>query len=201
VTFFKFGARWSWVVSATPGILTSGKKPRHTLNRKLGGPQKPVQACEENYIGYGTINVLCLGDQHFTNVCPCVENQSYGYEYAGQVKVNAEKVCGYEAVVRHQYGGNAYSTFTDKNVPLSSKKVKQSHYRRWWFQEVQASILQDSRYMKVVNLIALCIGRLYPPGNITETHYFQRLKQRCPTKHLVYIFQTKRHRIPVLQSN
>ena len=43
-----------------------------------------------------------------------------------------------------------------------TKKVKQSHYRPWGFQEVGAPRFQDSRHMKVVSLSALCTGRLYP---------------------------------------
>ena len=41
------------------------------------------------------------------------------------------------------------------------KKAKQSHYRPWWFQEVEAPRFQDNRYMKVVRS-ALRTGRLYP---------------------------------------
>ena len=33
----------------------------------------------------------------------------------------------------------------------------------------------DNRHMKVVRLSALRTGRLYPPGNITDTHFCQRL--------------------------
>ena len=42
------------------------------------------------------------------------------------------------------------------------KKVKQSHYRPWGFQEVKAPRFQDTRHMKVVRLSALRTGRLYP---------------------------------------
>jgi len=51
--------------------------------------------------------------------------------------------------------------------------VKQSHYKPGLaqrFQEADAPRFQDSRHMKVVNLSALCTGRLYPAGNIPGTH-------------------------------
>ena len=43
--------------------------------------------------------------------------------------------------------------------------------RPWGFQEVEAPGIQDSQHMKVVRLLALGTGRLYPPGNITGTHF------------------------------
>ena len=49
-------------------------------------------------------------------------------------------------------------------------EVKQSLYRPWWFQEVEAPRFRDSRYMKVVSS-ALRTGRLYPPGNIPGSHF------------------------------
>jgi hypothetical protein len=53
---------------------------------------------------------------------------------------------------------------------IKIKKVHQSHYRPWGFQEVKASRFQDSQHMKVVRLSALHIGLLYPPlGNIPST--------------------------------
>ena len=45
------------------------------------------------------------------------------------------------------------------------------------FQEVETSIFQDYRNMKLVKLSALRTGRLYPPGNIPGTHFSQRLSQ------------------------
>ena len=45
---------------------------------------------------------------------------------------------------------------------LISIKVKQSQYRPWGFQEVEARRFQDNRHMQVVRLLALCTGRLYP---------------------------------------
>ena len=45
------------------------------------------------------------------------------------------------------------------------------------FQEVEAPRFQDNRHMKVVRLSALRTGRLYPPGNITGTHLYQRLSR------------------------
>jgi hypothetical protein len=44
-------------------------------------------------------------------------------------------------------------------------------------QEVEAPTFQDNRYMKVVRLSALHIGRLYPPGNIPGTHFCWRLSR------------------------
>jgi hypothetical protein len=40
-------------------------------------------------------------------------------------------------------------------------KVKQSYYRPWGFQEVEAPRFQDSRHMRMVGLSALSTGRLY----------------------------------------
>jgi len=48
---------------------------------------------------------------------------------------------------------------------------KQSHYRPWGFQEVEAPRFQDNQYLKVVRLSALRTGRLYSPGNIPGTHF------------------------------
>ena len=41
--------------------------------------------------------------------------------------------------------------------------------RPWGFQELEAPIFQDNRYMKKVSLSALLTGCLYPPGNISGT--------------------------------
>jgi len=38
-------------------------------------------------------------------------------------------------------------------------------------QEVEAPKFQDNRHMKVVRLLALRTGRLYPPGNIPGTYF------------------------------
>jgi hypothetical protein len=57
-------------------------------------------------------------------------------------------------------------------LPLS--ETKQSHYRpeqALRVPEVEASRFEDSRHMKMVRLAALRTGRLYPPGNIPDTHY------------------------------
>jgi len=43
------------------------------------------------------------------------------------------------------------------------------------FQKVEAPRFYDSRNTKVVRLSALRTGRLYPPGNIPGTHFYQRL--------------------------
>ena len=48
-------------------------------------------------------------------------------------------------------------------------------YWPWGFQHVEAPRFQDSRHMKVVRLLALYTGHLYPPGNIPGTHFCQRL--------------------------
>ena len=51
-------------------------------------------------------------------------------------------------------------------------KVKQSLYRLWGFQEVQAPRFPDSQYIKVLRLSALRTGRPYTPpqGNNPGTH-------------------------------
>ena len=41
-------------------------------------------------------------------------------------------------------------------------KVKQSYYRLWGFQEVEAPRFQDIRHMKMVRLSTLRTGRLFP---------------------------------------
>jgi hypothetical protein len=50
-------------------------------------------------------------------------------------------------------------------------KVKQSHYRPLGFQELEAHRFIDNRHMKVVRLLALRTGRLYPPENTPGTHF------------------------------
>ena len=55
-----------------------------------------------------------------------------------------------------------------KEIPL------QASTGPWGFQGVEAPIFQDNWHMKVVRLSALCTGRLYPPGNISCTHYENR---------------------------
>jgi hypothetical protein len=45
---------------------------------------------------------------------------------------------------------------------MSKVKVKQSDYRPWGFQEVEAPRFLDNWHMKVARLSALCTGRLYP---------------------------------------
>ena len=47
---------------------------------------------------------------------------------------------------------------------------KQSLYRPWWFQEVEAPRFHDIWHMKVVRLSAPHTSHLYPPENITGTH-------------------------------
>jgi len=57
---------------------------------------------------------------------------------------------------------------------LQDQKVKQSHDRpgqALGFQEVEAPRFQDKRYMKLVRFSALNTGRLYPTGNIPDTHF------------------------------
>ena len=49
--------------------------------------------------------------------------------------------------------------------------------RSWGFQEVEAPRFQDSRHMNVVSISALGNDRLYPPGNIPGTHFYQRLSK------------------------
>jgi hypothetical protein len=56
-------------------------------------------------------------------------------------------------------------------------KVKQSHYRPWGFQEVEAPRFLDNRHMKMVRLSALRTGRIYPPRNIPGTHFCYRLSR------------------------
>ena len=41
----------------------------------------------------------------------------------------------------------------------------------WGFQKAEAPRFQDSRHMKVVRLLALSTGRLYPPGNIPGANF------------------------------
>jgi len=42
------------------------------------------------------------------------------------------------------------------------EKVKQSHYRPWEFQEVEAPRFQDNQHMKMIRLSALHTSHLYP---------------------------------------
>jgi hypothetical protein len=50
-------------------------------------------------------------------------------------------------------------------------------WRPWGLQEEEAPRFQDSRHIKVVRLSALGPGRLYPPGNISDTHCCYRLSR------------------------
>jgi len=45
----------------------------------------------------------------------------------------------------------------------------------WGFQEAEAPRFQENRHLKLVRLLALRTGRLYPPENIPATHFSQRL--------------------------
>jgi hypothetical protein len=59
----------------------------------------------------------------------------------------------------------------------NSKRVtvilKQSLYRPGGFQEAETPRFHDIQHIKVVRLSSLCIGRLYPTGNISGpgTHF------------------------------
>ena len=57
------------------------------------------------------------------------------------------------------------------NTDIVRKNVKISLYRPWGFQKLQTPRFQDNGYMKVVRLSALCTDRLYPPVNISSTHF------------------------------
>ena len=43
--------------------------------------------------------------------------------------------------------------------------------RLWWLQEAEAPRFQDNQHVKVLSLSVLRTGRLYPPGNISGTHF------------------------------
>jgi hypothetical protein len=45
------------------------------------------------------------------------------------------------------------------------------------FQEVKAPRLQEGRHTQAVTLLALRIGRLYPPENIPDTHFCWKLRR------------------------
>jgi hypothetical protein len=64
-----------------------------------------------------------------------------------------------------------YFTFIGKAIPI------QAYNRPRGFQEVEAPRFWDSQHMKMARLSALCTGRLYPPDNIPDTHFPQRLSQ------------------------
>jgi len=51
------------------------------------------------------------------------------------------------------------------------KAIPLQVYRPWGFQVVEALRFQDSRHMKVVRLLAMHTGRVYPPENIPGTHF------------------------------
>jgi hypothetical protein len=46
--FFSLGARWSWVVNATPRPLNRQGKPRYQLYKRLSGAPRPVRTVAEN---------------------------------------------------------------------------------------------------------------------------------------------------------
>ena len=55
--------------------------------------------------------------------------------------------------------------------------------RTWGFQDVETPRFHDNRHIKVVRLSALRTGRLYLPGNIPGTRFYQRLSR--PQDHSV----------------
>ena len=64
---------------------------------------------------------------------------------------------------------------------LAPVRVKQSQYKPGQALRVpggrEAPRFQDNRHMKMVRLSALSTDRLYPPGNITGTHFCLRLSR------------------------
>jgi hypothetical protein len=78
------------------------------------------------------------------------------------------------AVNNNNNNNNRVRTPSDSCIVSNSVKVKQSHYRPerpWGFQEVEVPRFKANRHMKVVRLLALRTGRLYPPENIPGTHF------------------------------
>ena len=70
-----------------------------------------------------------------------------------------------DTTLSRNVGIRLFSVIFQKN----SKEIKQS------FQKAENPRYLGSRHMKVVKLSALRTSRLYPPGNITGTHLFERL--------------------------
>jgi hypothetical protein len=53
----------------------------------------------------------------------------------------------------------------DKAIPLQAWTGPKC------FRKFEAPKVQDNRHMKVISLSALRTGRLYPPGNIPDSHF------------------------------
>jgi len=72
-----------------------------------------------------------------------------------------------------------YWVRTQYHPPLN--KICSNSYtgleRPWGFQEIEASSFQNSRLIKLIRLLALGTGHLYPPGDISGTHFCLRLSQ------------------------
>jgi len=76
-----------------------------------------------------------------------------------------------DTTLSRNVGIRLFSVIFQKN----SKEIKQSLFRPIGFQKADDPRYLGSRHMKVVKLSALRTSRLYPPGNITGTHLFERL--------------------------
>jgi hypothetical protein len=71
--------------------------------------------------------------------------------------------------MQHYKGAHInYWSIRDIARKIKNKKVKQSLYRPWGLQEVEARRFHDSQHMKVVRLSALGTGHIYPPGIFLE---------------------------------
>jgi hypothetical protein len=61
--------------------------------------------------------------------------------------------------------------FKDGLTRTAKSTENLSHYWSLELQRFEASKFQDNRHMKLVRLSALQIGRLYPQGDISSTHF------------------------------
>jgi len=59
----------------------------------------------------------------------------------------------------------------DKNKDKDKAVPVLAYYRPIGFQEFESPRIRENRYMKVVRLSTVGTGRLYPTGNIPDTHF------------------------------
>jgi hypothetical protein len=102
---------------------------------------------------------------------PCIQWVFKMLEQSSHVSCSHQNT---ETILYKHVSGNEWF---QQSIPY---KEKQSHYRPGQAPKVPGGwdpIFQDNRHMKVKRLSALRTRRLYPPANISGTHFCYRLSQ------------------------